>query len=128
MKLFLRYLDDIVGTVRGARSWVLDAAKSLQLNLQFTLEETNSEGNLPFLYLIINLSQDRGVTYSWYQKPTDTGTILNYISRTPTQYKRSVIQDTVPRVFRSTSSWEQFNQAMEINRAQRLVNQYPESW
>ena len=50
------------------------------VNLQFTLEETNSEGNLPFLDMNINRSWGRGVTCSWYQKPTDTGTILNYRS------------------------------------------------
>ena len=49
VKLFLRYVDDIVRTV----SYVLDAANSLHPNLQFTLEETNSEGNLPFLDLNI---------------------------------------------------------------------------
>ena len=51
------------------RSCLLDAANSLHPNLQFTLEKTNSEGNLPFLDLNINVSQDRRVTCSWYQKP-----------------------------------------------------------
>ena len=90
--------------------------------------ESNSKGNLPFLDLNINVSQGRRVTCSWYQKPTDTGTILNYRSCAPTQYKRSVIQGTVPRVFRSTSSGEQFDKAMETKRAQWLTNQYPENW
>ena len=79
---------------------------------------------MPFLDLNINVSQGRRVTCSWYQKPTITGTI----SCAPTQYKRSVIQGTVHRVVRSTSSWEQFDKAMEINRAQWLTNQYPENW
>ena len=83
---------------------------------------------MPFLDLNIDVSQGRRVTCSWYQKPTDTGTILNYISCAPTQYKRSVIQGTVYRVFRSTTSWEQFDKAMETNRAQWLTNQYPENW
>ena len=51
MKLFLRYVDDIVRTVRGEPTCLLDAANSLHPNLQFTLEKTNSEGNLPFLDL-----------------------------------------------------------------------------
>ena len=77
VKLFLRYVDDIVRTVRGEPSCLLDAANSLHPNLQFTLEKTYSEGNLPFLVLNINVSQGRRVTCSWYQKPTDTVTILN---------------------------------------------------
>ena len=128
VKLFLRYMDDIVRSVKGEPSCLLDAANSLHPKLQFTLEETNSEGNLPFLDLNINVSQGRGVTCSWYQKPTDTGTILNYRSCAPTQYKRSVIQGIVHRVFGSKSSWGQFDKAMETNRAQWLTNQYAENW
>ena len=128
MKLFLRYVDDIVRTVRGEPSCLLDAANSLHPHLQFNLEKTNSEENLPFLDLNINVSQARRVTCSWYQKPTDTGTILNYRSCAPTQYKHSAIQSTVHRVFRSTSSWEQFDKAMETNRAQWRTNQYHENW
>ena len=94
---------------------------SLHPILQFTLEKTNSEGNLPFQDLKINVSQGRRVICSWYQKPTDTGTILNYRSCAPTQYKRSVIQGTVHRVFMSTSSLEQFDKAMETNRVQWLT-------
>ena len=111
-------MDAIVRTVRGEPSCVLDAAISLHPNLQFTLLETNSEGNFLFLDLNINLSRDRRVTSNWYQKPTDTGTILNYRSCATPQNKRSGIQGTVHRVFRSTSNWEQFDKAMETNRPQ----------
>ena len=67
-----------------------------------------------------------GISCNWYQKPTDTVTILNW-SCAPTQYKPSVIQGTVHRVFRSISNWEQFYKAMETNRAQWLKFQYPEN-
>ena len=49
VQLFLRYVDGIVRTVRV----VLDAANSLHPNLQFILEETNTEVNIPFLDLNI---------------------------------------------------------------------------
>ena len=69
---------------------------------------------MPLLDLNINVSQGRRVTCSWYQKPTDTETILKYKNCAPTQ--------------KSTCSWEQFDYAMETNRAQWLTNQYPENW
>ena len=72
VKLFLMYVDDIVRTVRGDSICHLDAVNSLHPNLQFTLEKTISEGNLPFVDLNINVSQGRRVTCSWYQKPTDS--------------------------------------------------------
>ena len=100
VKLFLRYVDDIVRTVRGEPSCLLDAANSPHPNLQFTLEKTDSEGNLPFLDLNKNVSQGRRVTCSWYQKPTETGTILNYRSCAPTQYKHSAIQGPVHRILK----------------------------
>ena len=53
-------MDDIVRTVIGEPSDVLDGANSLLPNLQFALEETNSKGNLPFLDLNIKVSQNRG--------------------------------------------------------------------
>ena len=55
VKLFFRYPDDILRTVTGESSGVLNTANSLQPNLQFTLEENNSEGNLPFLDLNMNV-------------------------------------------------------------------------
>ena len=100
MKLFLRYVDAIVRTVRGEPSCLLDAFNSLHPNLQFTLEETILEGSLMLLDLNVNVSQGKGVTCSWYQKQTDTGTIVNYRSCALTQYKRSVIQGIVHRVLR----------------------------
>ena len=104
VQLFLRYGDEIVRTVRGEPSCVLGATNTFHRNLQLTLEETNSAGKLLFLDINKNVSQDRGVTCNWYQKPTDTGSILNYRSCAPTQYKRSVIQGTKHRVFKSASN------------------------
>ena len=58
----------------------------------------------------------------------NTGTILNFRSCAHLQYNRSVIEGTVHRFFRSTSTWEEYDKAMKINREQWLDNQYPKSW
>ena len=42
VKVFLRYVDDIVRTVKGDPGVVLEAAKKLHPNLQFTIEELDS--------------------------------------------------------------------------------------
>ena len=49
MKLFKRYVDDIICTVRGDPDEYLKFANSLQNNLQFTLEKVNMDGDLAFL-------------------------------------------------------------------------------
>ena len=47
------------------------------------------------------------------KKPTDTGTILNFRGFAPLQYKRNVTKGTVHMIFRSTSTWENFDQALK---------------
>ena len=127
-KIFLRYVDDIVRTVKGDPEKVLRAANLLHPNLQFAIETPNTNGKMSFLDLQISVDKSRKINCGWYQKPTDTGTILNFRSCAPLHYKRSLIEGTVHRVFRSTSTWEEYDKAMKINCEQRLDNQYPESW
>ena len=40
VKVFLRYVDDIVRTVKGDPGLVLEAANKLHPNLQFTIKKT----------------------------------------------------------------------------------------
>ena len=58
VKVFLRYVDDIVRTVKGDPGVVLEAANKLHPNLQFTIEGLDSNGNLGFLDL--NVKVDSG--------------------------------------------------------------------
>ena len=113
VKVFLRYVDDIVRRVKCNPGVVLEAANKLHPNLQFTIVELDSNGNLAFLDLNVNVDSAKKVTCGWYQKPTDTSTILNFRGCAPLQYKRNVIEGTVHRVFRSTSTWEYFDQVLE---------------
>ena len=97
-------------------------------NFQFTIEELDSNVSLAFLDLNVNVDSGKKVTFGWYQKPTDTGTILNFRGCAPLQYKRNVIEGTVHSIFRSTSTWENFDQAFEKkNRKQWIENQYPKN-
>ena len=114
-KVFLRYVVDILRAIKSDPGLVLDAAKKLHPNLQFTIEELDSNSNLAFLVLNVNLDSGKKVTSEWYQKPTDTGTILNFRDCAPSQYKRNIIEGTVHRVFRRTSTWENSDQALEKN-------------
>ena len=61
LKLFKRYVDDLVCTVKGKPLDYLECANSLHKNLQFTLETPNGSGDLAFLDLNINLNEDRKV-------------------------------------------------------------------
>ena len=59
VKVFLRYVDDIVRTVKGDLGVVFEAANKLHPNLQFTVEELDSNGNLAFSYLSVNVNSGK---------------------------------------------------------------------
>ena len=86
------------------------------------------EGNLAFLDIKVNVSSKSNITCHWYQKPTDTGLILNLCSCATLQHKKNVIQGTVHRVFNANSNWFAFDQALEKNKTCWTKNQYPEDW
>ena len=73
------------------------------------------EEDWSFLNLNINVSSKSNITSHWYQKPTDTGIILNFYSRARLQHKKNEIQGTVHRVFNANSNWLAFDQALEKN-------------
>ena len=97
-------MDDIICTVRGDPDEYLKVANSLQNNLQFTLEKVNMDGDLAFLDSYVNVSSKNNITCHWYQKPTDTGIILNFRRCAPLQHNKNVIQEAVHRVFNATSN------------------------
>ena len=76
VKVFLRYVDDLVRRVKGNPGIVLEAANKLHPNLQFTIEELDSDGNLSFSELNVNVDSGKKVTCGLYRKHADTGTIL----------------------------------------------------
>ena len=127
-KVFFRYVEDIVRTVKGDPGVVLEAANKLHPNLQLTIEELDNNGNLVVLDLNVNVDLGKKVTWRWFQKPTDTDIIQFFRGCAPLQYKRNGNEGTFHRVFRSTSALENFDQVLEKNRKQWTENQYPKNW
>ena len=66
MRLFFRYVDDIIKTVNGGPKKLLQAANGIHPHLQFTVEPTNSAGYLDFLDLEINIDKDMRMSCGWY--------------------------------------------------------------
>ena len=59
--------------------------------MQFTIEELDSNDNLACLDLSVNVDSGKKVTCGWHQKPTDTGTILNFRGCAPLHYKKKTL-------------------------------------
>ena len=54
--------------------------------------------------------------------------LLNFCICAPLQFKKNIIDGKVHKIFRSTSTWELYHEAMMINRLQWEENQHPEEW
>ena len=125
LKLFKRYEDDILCTVKGKPLDYLEYAYSLHKISQFYLETPSGSGDMAFLDLCINVNGDRKISGHWYLKSTDTGIILNFRSCAPLQHKKNVIQGSVHTVFNATSNWQPFAVPLKKNQEIWTENQYP---
>ena len=126
-RLYFRYMDDILKERKCQHAMQeLININALHSNLKFTEESENEQHDLPVLDMKIHHDHDSGTLSStWYNKPTDTGLIMNYHALAPKRYKRSVVSGFVYRIHRACSSWENFHTSME--KAKRILekNQYP---
>ena len=66
-KLFKRYVNDIVFTVKGNPLDYLELANSFHIILKFTLETPIGIGDLAILDVNINENEDRKISCRWYQ-------------------------------------------------------------
>ena len=74
----------------------------------------------------INVQPEGNIFRTWYQKRSYTGTILNYRSCAPLHHK-SIIQGPINLLFRATSNWEAFHEALTNEKIWER-NQYPIHW
>ena len=77
-KVFSRYMDDTIrDTKRDRKQTKLAELNNLHPSLKFTMEEEDDSGELAMLD--VKVINDHGQLHStWYNKPTDTGLIMNY--------------------------------------------------
>ena len=123
-KLYKRYMDDILRSIKRSEiARKLQEINSIHPSLKFTIE-TETEGKLPFLDMLI-IRMAGKLSSTWYNKPTDTGLIMNYHSLAPKKYKRSVVAGFVYRIHRACSTWLNFSDS--LCKAKRVLerNQYP---
>ena len=59
VKVFLRYVDDIFGTIECDPGVVFEAANKLHPYLQFTIEELDINDKLAFLVLNVNVDSGK---------------------------------------------------------------------
>ena len=82
--LWLRYVDDVIALFHNESHFIefLSLLNSLRSSIQFT-HETESDGQLPFLDLLIKKTEN-GVVFGVYRKPTHTDLYVKRDSCHPT--------------------------------------------
>ena len=123
--LYARYMDDILRNIkRHQTDQKLAEINNLHPALKFTIER-ETDGTIPFLDMKLIHEEQGKLSSTWYQKPTDTGLIMNYHALAPKRYKRSVVSGFVHRIHRACNTWGHFHESME--RAKHVLenNQYP---
>ena len=118
-------MDDTIREIKkGRKQGILEELNGLHPSLKFTMEEQDDKGQLPMLDM--KLVNEQGILSStWYNKPTDTGLIMNYHSLAPKRYKRSVVSGFVFRIYRACSSWKNFHESLVKAKKVLEGNQFP---
>eukprot|EP00111_Clytia_hemisphaerica_P015622 TCONS_00046106-protein len=126
-KIYNRYMDDILREIKkeNIQSKLVEI-NGIKNELKFTLEE-EKECSIPFLDMKITRS-NCCLTSTWYNKPTNTGLMMNYYALSPMRYKRSNVIGLVHRIYRSCSTRENFLTSLQRARVLLIKNQYPKSF
>ena len=120
-------MDDIYRNIKHSLiNAKLEEINNLHPNLQFTIEREEN-GSIPFLDMRL-IHKGNKLESTWYNKPTDTGLILNYHALAPKRYKRSVVSGFVHRIHRACSTETHFEESMRKAKAVLEKNQYPPSF
>lgn len=96
---YKRYVDDLFLVVHEDTVVpILHFFNSKNPSIQFTLEE---EVNQSINFLDMTVSRVNNVLKcKWYQKPSSSGRLLNFLSVQPFIYKRNVVTNLAQRIFR----------------------------
>ena len=123
-KLHARYMDDLIHSIKQCDiNQKLQEINNIHPSLKFTIE-TEVNGTLPFLDMLI-VRKGVKLSSTWYNKPTDTGLVMNYHSLAPKIYKRSVVAGFVYRIHRACSTWQHFHDSLIKAKYILEKNQYP---
>ena len=91
-RFWKRYVDDPCTAIQSdSISHFHDHLNSINANIQFTYE-TEKDGSLPFLDILLSHDPDGSVRTSVYWKPTHTDQYLQFSSHHPLSHKMAVVR------------------------------------
>ena len=124
---YRRYVDDTPVTMPNTESATdfLQVLNSVHPSLSFTME-LEHDGSIPFLGTVLTRCGST-LTTEVYRKPADTGLLLHFQSHVDSRYKKGLVNTTVNRAYRLSSTKEGF--AKECNKLRTMFSKlrYPKT-
>lgn len=98
-KLIIKYVDDILIIIPTRKFDILvkELNNFLPGKIKFTVEQEEN-GKIAYLDMLISRKADGKLSVNWYQKPTASNRVLNFLSQHPIQQKRSVVYGFFHRI------------------------------
>jgi hypothetical protein len=116
-----KYVDDILAIVKTSE--IQNVFHSYNQSLKFTYEIEN-KGRIPYLEVQIIKTDNGSIDLDWYQKPTPTNRILNYLSNHPNHQKSNTTENLLRRA--TTLCSKQFrNKNLKLAKNILENNNYP---
>ena len=112
-QLFSRYVEGIICRVNGEPDTFLKKVITIYRKSKFTIEKLDENWNLSVLDMNINVNRCKEVNFEWHRKPIDTEVVFR--SCAPIQHKKNVVEGSVHCVFRSNSTWQNFDKTLKKN-------------
>lgn len=120
IKLCEKYVDGILMLVPQDKiQTVLDTLNSFHAKVQFTMENENDKKQIAYLDMLVTRENNGELSVDWYNKPTASNKLLNWLSFHPKKHKTNVAFNLFYRVLglSDTRFHEQnVNKAIEILR------------
>ncbi|CAN7978756.1 unnamed protein product, partial [Ixodes persulcatus] len=97
LKMYCRYVDDTFVILKKVNLHTFHLAlNSIHTAIQFTCE-TERDGVLPFLDVLVRRVGGGAVETEVYRKPCDSGNVLCFDSHHPAEHKRAVVRTLLSR-------------------------------
>ena len=93
---YFRYVDDVLLCLH--KDYIDETLKTFNnydMNLQFTVE-TLQNNSISFLDMTL-INKNNRISTNWYQKPTSSSRVINFLSKHPIQQKRNIIYNLTDR-------------------------------
>ena len=122
MKVGLNFCRWKKCTLKNNLNILLQLGNNIHKYFEFTMETKDAKHQLSFLDMAVYVDEKN--SSKWYQRPTDTVTILHFCSCALVNKTETEKESTIYRPFRSTSNFNPMNRA-ENQEICRAKNQHP---